>query len=85
MGDLDLDTSIVDFIKQYSHEHGYPPTRREVATGVGKSTMTVQDHICRLADKGVLDLDKGVSRSIRLLRYPYGETPIDRGIGRAEH
>lgn len=65
---------IVEAIKSYIQEHGYPPTVREIGEMVGlKSTSSVQSHLTRLFNEGRLETDAGPSspRAIRLPGYKY--------------
>ena len=58
---------ILAFVREYHGEHGYPPTRREIAAAVGLATPSaVQYHITRLAALGHLRRDFGVSRGLVL-------------------
>jgi len=60
--------AILEWIKVFIREHGYPPTRAEIAKGFGwKSANSAQDHLYALEDKGYIELDKRVSRGIRVL------------------
>lgn len=59
---------IVDFIRSYVAENGYPPTFREIGSSVGlKSPSTVDHHMKRLREMGVLQYEEGHFRSIQLL------------------
>lgn len=59
---------IMNFIKEYIVSHGYPPTVREIAKGVGVSSpATVQAHLNNLEHKGVIKKDGTKNRAIELL------------------
>lgn len=64
---------IVEAIKSYIQEHGYPPTVREIGEMVGlKSTSCVQSHLTRLFNEGRLETDAASSpRAIRVPGYKY--------------
>jgi repressor LexA len=48
-----------------------PPTRAEIAAGLGFSTpSSAEDHLQALAKKGVIELVPGASRGLRLLEIP---------------
>ena len=56
-------------IEEYHHEHGRPPTIREIATAVGKgSTGHVAHHVKILVEQGVLTREAGKSRGLMLTR-----------------
>lgn len=58
---------ILDFIRKFSLENGYPPSIREIGSAVGiSSTSVVNYNLNRLEEKGYLDRDQNVSRGIRL-------------------
>lgn len=60
-------TQILAFIRQYSQEHGYSPTIREIAAGVGlRSPRGVQLHLQRMIEDGQLTMRPGGHRAISL-------------------
>ncbi len=64
----DRQKKIVDFIRAHVEENGYPPTFREIARSVGlRSTSTVDHHLRRLRELGVLQYEDGRFRALQLL------------------
>jgi len=62
---------ILDWIRGYIEAHGMPPTRAEIATGLGFSTASsAEDHLQALARKGAVELIPGASRGLRLREVP---------------
>lgn len=58
---------ILDLIKRYIDETGYPPTRAEIAQECGfKSANAAEDHLKALARKGAIEMVPGASRGIRV-------------------
>ena len=58
---------IYDYILHSTHEHGYPPSVREIGTAVGlKSPSTVHFHMKSLEDAGVIVKAEGKTRAITL-------------------
>lgn len=58
---------VLNLIKQYADETGYPPTRAEIARLLGyKSANAAEEHIKALARKGAIEIIPGASRGIRL-------------------
>lgn len=58
---------IVEFVKQFTHENGFPPSIREIGAAVGlRSTASVSYHLQQLQDKGLLQAsgDKGKKRTV---------------------
>lgn len=52
------DKEIVGIIKQYHLEHGYMPSYREIANKAGmSSSASVEQHMTRLFDLGILETD----------------------------
>ena len=62
---------ILDWIAGYIAANAMPPTRAEIAAGLGFSTpSSAEDHLRALAKKGALELLPGSSRGLRLRRTP---------------
>ena len=62
---------ILDWMRGYIDAHGMPPTRAEIAKGLGFSTASsAEDHLQALARKGALELMPGASRGLRLKDLP---------------
>jgi repressor LexA len=60
---------IFNFICSSMRRHGYPPTRAEISRRFGfRSANAAEDHLRALARKGVIELQGGISRGIRLLQ-----------------
>ncbi len=58
---------ILDFIKRCLDDHGYPPTRAEIAQELGfKSPNAAEEHLKALARKGAIEMTPGASRGIRI-------------------
>jgi repressor LexA len=58
-------------------EHGYAPTTREIAKGLGlASTNGISEHLVRLGDLGLLTKEPRRSRTLKLTRA--GETAAHR-------
>ncbi len=62
---------ILDWIRGHLEATGRPPTRAEIATGLGFSTpSSAEDHLRALEKKGVLEIQAGASRGLRLKDVP---------------
>lgn len=58
------------FIKEFWLEHGYSPSIIEIGEAVGiLSPNAVRAHLQRMASEGIIRMDPGVPRSIRLTGY----------------
>ena len=58
---------ILDYIRDYLAETGFPPTRSEIAQEMGfKSPNAAEEHLRALARKGAIEMLPGTSRGIRL-------------------
>ncbi|TDQ40161.1 transcriptional repressor LexA [Thiopseudomonas denitrificans] len=65
---------ILDFLKDWIDEHGYPPTRIEIAQALGfKSPNAAEDHLKALARKGAIEMISGASRGIRVIDAEAGD------------
>jgi repressor LexA len=59
---------ILDFIRRYGAEHGYPPTVRDIGKAVGlASSSTVHQHLANLEQLGLLRRDPSKPRALELL------------------
>lgn len=59
---------IVQYVRQYTEEHGYPPSIREIGQAVGISSTSVVDYnLSQLVQKGIIRRDREVSRGIGLV------------------
>ncbi|MCL4795087.1 MAG: transcriptional repressor LexA [Bryobacteraceae bacterium] len=58
---------VLDFLVQFSEEHGYAPSFEEIASGVGLASLaTVHKHITALEQKGYVRRRFNESRSIEI-------------------
>lgn len=65
---------IYEFVLAYLSQHGYPPSMREIAAGVGlRSVSTVHTYLQKMFAEGILetDQDTGSSRAIRIPGYRF--------------
>lgn len=59
---------ILDFMKMYIAEHGFPPTIREIGSALGtNSPATIHAHLNNLEKKGAIKKDDYKNRAIELL------------------
>jgi repressor LexA len=71
---------VLEFIKSYIEETGYPPTRADIARELGfKSANASEEHLKALARKGAIEMIPGTSRGIKLPENENEGLPI---IGR---
>ena len=76
----DRQRKIVECIRAHVEANGYPPTFREIARSVGlKSTSTVDHHLRRLRELGVLQYEDGRFRALQLLGEE-GSEPRPAGV-----
>ena len=60
-------TQVLELIRQYIIDTGYPPTRADIAKELGfKSANAAEEHLKALARKGAIEMIPGTSRGIRL-------------------
>jgi len=58
---------ILAFIQQFLTAQGLPPTRGEIAAGMGlRNRQGIDQHLRALASKGAIELTPGISRGIKL-------------------
>lgn len=59
---------ILTYIKEFIVSHGYPPTIREICSGMGVSSpATIHAHLTNLEKKGVIRKNEAKNRAIELL------------------
>ena len=64
---------IYNYILQFTNEHGYPPSVREIGAAVGlKSPSTVHFHMKGLEEAGMIVKAEGKTRAISLPGAPLG-------------
>ena len=58
---------VLAFIRRFMESDGLPPTRGEIAEGLGlKNRQGIDQHLRALATKGAIELMPGISRGIRV-------------------
>lgn len=58
---------VLAFIRRFMESDGLPPTRGEIAEGLGlKNRQGIDQHLRALESKGAIELVPGISRGIRL-------------------
>lgn len=65
---------VLDFIRGYSGEHGYPPTLRDIGRHFGFSPKAAFDHLRALEKKGFVETGSRVPRGIRIVHPDSGMT-----------
>ena len=56
---------VLAYIAEFTGEHHYPPTVREIASACGfKAESAVQYHLDRMEDSGIISRTRNVARSI---------------------
>jgi len=70
-------SQILAWIRDHLESTGMPPTRAEIARGLGfSSASSAEDHLRALARKGAIDMLPGASRGIRLREAIEGGLPL---------
>ena len=71
----DRQQRILDFVGEYTADHGYPPSIREIGQAVGISSTSVVDYNLRALERGgLIRRDREVSRGLGVV----GQTPSAR-------
>jgi len=66
---------IIEFINDYTANHGVSPTYREIMTALGLSSVSaVAEHINNLVSKNALKKVPGAARSLEVLDLNHTET-----------
>ncbi|MGI9332549.1 MAG: transcriptional repressor LexA, partial [Gammaproteobacteria bacterium] len=65
---------VLQFIQKFMDTEGFPPTRAEIAQGLGfRSVNAAEDHLKALMKKGAIDILSGTSRGIRVRNATHGK------------
>lgn len=75
----DRQQEVLDLIRRYIDDTGYPPTRADIAYELGfRSANAAEEHLKALARKGAIEMIPGASRGIRLVEENRGIPVIGR-------
>jgi repressor LexA len=70
-------SEILAWIRDHLESTGMPPTRAEIARGLGfSSASSAEDHLRALARKGAIEMLPGASRGIRLVESGESGLPL---------
>jgi repressor LexA len=70
---------VLELIRRYIQETGYPPTRADIAHELGfRSANAAEEHLKALARKGAIEMIAGASRGIRLVEEQNGIPIVGR-------
>lgn len=70
---------VLDLIRRYADETGYPPTRADIARELGfRSANAAEEHLKALARKGAIEMIAGASRGIRISEENKGIPVVGR-------
>lgn len=61
--------ALLRFIRVYTEEHGYPPSRREMLPTIGlRSASDAQRLVLDLERKGLVEIDPNIQRGLRITK-----------------
>lgn len=74
---------VLEWIRTYITAHSYPPTRQEIANGMGfKSANAAQEHLLALEKKRAIRVTPGTSRGIVIVQADQPQGPQAPGARR---
>ncbi|MEP3351289.1 MAG: transcriptional repressor LexA [Marinomonas sp.] len=74
-------SDVLETIREFINETGFPPTRAEIARRLGfKSPNAAEEHLKALSKKGAIEMLSGASRGIRLIEEASNDEPEDLGL-----
>ncbi len=74
-------SEVMDMIREFIAETGFPPTRAEIAKHLGfKSPNAAEEHLKALAKKGAIEILPGASRGLKVVEETPEELPVDIGL-----
>lgn len=65
----DKQATLLNVVKEFTDEFGFPPTRAELGEVIGIWPTAVQARLQGLQKKGYISIEPHKSRSIRVLNY----------------
>lgn len=75
----DRQQEVLDVIRRYIDDTGYPPTRADIAQELGfRSANAAEEHLKALARKGAIEMIAGASRGIRISEESKGIPIVGR-------
>ncbi|MBI3292205.1 MAG: hypothetical protein HYZ73_05295 [Elusimicrobia bacterium] len=74
-----VEAALLQLIQTFRQEHGYSPTHRQLAHVMRQRHWSIQTTLERLARKGYVTWDRGVSRSLRVLPRDQSGQPSFNG------
>ena len=73
----DRQQAILEFVEEYTADHGYPPSIREIGQAVGISSTSVVDYNLRALERGgKIFRDREVSRGLRTVSSAMAARPL---------
>lgn len=58
---------LVNFVRSFRDQHGYPPTLTEIGQYLGIGKSTVFAHLAACERKGLIEVDRGKQRALRVV------------------
>lgn len=74
-------SDVMDTIRDFIAETGFPPTRAEIAKKLGfKSPNAAEEHLKALCKKGAIEILAGASRGLRIIEEASNDTNSELGL-----
>ncbi|MCZ2720441.1 transcriptional repressor LexA [Marinomonas sp. 15G1-11] len=74
-------SEVMDMIREFIAETGFPPTRAEIAKHLGfKSPNAAEEHLKALCKKGAIEILPGASRGLRIVEEAQDPAATDLGL-----
>lgn len=74
-------SDVMDTIRDFIAETGFPPTRAEIAKKLGfKSPNAAEEHLKALCKKGAIEILAGASRGLRIVEDAANDTNTELGL-----
>lgn len=63
---------VYEYLIEYIKKHGYAPSVREIAEGVGlRSSSSAYNHLSKLEEEGKIEMRGNSSRAIKIVGYEF--------------
>ena len=74
-------SDVMDTIRDFIAETGFPPTRAEIANKLGfKSPNAAEEHLKALCKKGAIEILPGASRGLRIIDEASNDANTELGL-----
>lgn len=79
MTPTDRQKEVLRFVVEFIEQHGYQPSRREIAEHFGVAPNSIMGHLRGLEQRGFIDLSNGKDRAMRIPNVYFRAIKVKEG------